>query len=569
MRASTTATHLPLCLVLAACSVDDSGSEHVPGHHEGVEEADEALTDLSAQCTFAGSGLMTLTLHGGDIALIARASDGRILINGFECNGATATTLKRLEVSEGTAGDETLILDYSGGLFALGTSGAVGITVDLAGETAGDALKIIGLTGNDSFVFGSTGLAINADGFRDITATGIEEYVASLGSGNDSFSGAGSAATGAAFAPAVELFGGAGNDTLRGGAGDDLVSGGDGTDLLAAGTAADGADTMNGGGGVDTADYGARTAAVTVSIDGAANDGAAAGGEGDLVAADVETIKGGSAGDILSGGAGSQTVFGGPGDDTLAGGAGDDVMHGEAGDDRFDEGSASSGADVMNGGAGTDTADYSARLATVAVALDGLAGDGEGGESDRVAIDVENVTGGAGDDSLTGSTAANLLVGGGGGDSLLGADGNDLLRGGAGDDVLDGGGGNDTLDAEATASGGDTMIGGAGIDHVTYAGRSGAVVVVMDGSTPGGESGETDTVGADVENLTAGPGDDEVTGNGMDNVLSGGDGTDTLAGSAGDDTIDGDAGDDEIDCGTGDADVLLDSTTASNSGCEL
>jgi Ca2+-binding RTX toxin-like protein len=570
--ATPTAAHLTLCLLVAACAAEDPRSEYEPRDHEGVEEASEALEDLSAQCTFTpGTGIMELTLNAGDIALVSRssiASSATVQVNGHECGPAAVTALRQLAVTEGNAGDETLILDYSNGPFAAGRAGEVGIDVDLGSETTADALKLVGSSAGESFVYGDTAIAINADAFPDIHAVSVELHVASMGAGNDTFSGAGSVATGAAFPLALEVFGGAGNDTLRGGAGNDVYSGGEGNDLLVGGAAADGADVMNGGGGSDTADYGGRAAAVTVSLDGVDNDGDS-GGEGDNLAADIEIVKGGSGGDNLTGGAGSQTLHGGPGNDTLAGAADADVLNGEAGDDAFDEGTATSGADVLNGGLGTDTADYSGRTVAVRVVIDTLPGDGQSGENDKVSTDVENLTGGDGNDQLTGSTGVNLLAGGPGDDQLAGGDGDDLLRGGDGDDTLNGGNGRDTLDAEESAHGNDTMLGGTGVDMVTYAARSGAVAIVMDGSTQGGETGEGDRVGTDVEHLRGGPGDDQLTGNALDNLIEGAGGDDTIDGAAGDDTIDGDAGNDVIVCGAGDGDVLLDTTVASADGCEL
>jgi hypothetical protein len=49
---------------------------------------------------------------------------------------------------------------------------------------------------------------------------------------------------------------------------------------------------------------------------------------------------------------------------------------------------------------------------------------------------VENVTGGTGNDSLVGSSAINTIIGGAGADWIVGGPGNDILTGGAGADVL-------------------------------------------------------------------------------------------------------------------------------------
>jgi Ca2+-binding RTX toxin-like protein len=561
-------------LLAAACSgedvdpVDDGLGD--PDDLEGIEEDVEGLTDLSSQCDFdTDTGLMELTLDDGDIAMIAKASDGRVVINTFSCGGATSTTLKNLEITGGT-GAQTVILDYMGGTFALGTSGGPGIDVDLGAGTS-DALKIRGTKLADTYTFGD-GIAINSDANKDIVHTAVETFVVTLSDGNDIFSGAGNAATGAtAFTANLTVYGGAGNDSLRGGDGDDIYHGGDGDDTFPGGTADDGSDTMNGGAGTgDLADYSGRSIAVTVTIENTGNDGE--GSEADNVRTDVENLKGGTAGDTLTGSTSANVISGGNGGDTIAGGDGIDTLNGEAGDDTFNEGSASNGADVMNGGAGIDTVSYASRTMAVTVNMNANADDGESGEGDKVVNDVENANGGAGMDALTGSTSANILDGGAQIDTINGGDGNDTLRGGAGADILNGGNGDDTFDEGSATNNGDTMTGGAGIDLVNYSARTNAVTIVMDGTTAGGETGEGDKVGIDVENLRGGDGADNITGNALENILEGGDDVDTIRGLGGDDAIDGDAGDDIIDCGDGDGDALLDGTTDSTTvpvNCEL
>jgi Ca2+-binding RTX toxin-like protein len=450
-------------------------------------------------------------------------------------------------------------------MFALGTAARVGVLVDLGGGA--DTLKLVGSNGADSYVAGVNGFALNADGYLDVATINVEAFVVNLNDGNDSFSAAGSALTGAAFPIALDLYGATGNDSLRGGAGDDHLFGGAGDDVMLAGAVADGADAFSGGPGNDTVDYGARAGAIAVTIDDVADDGAA--GEGDDVATDVEIVKGGAGDDTLAGGAGNETLYGGAGNDTLTGGAGNDTLFGDAGDDLFDEGAATSGADTINGGAGIDTVSYAGRSVGVSVSLDGVANDGEPGELDKVMADVENVTGGAGNDTLVGSAVANILDGGAGNDTLSGGAGNDLLRGGAGNDTLGGDAGDDTFDMGASADGDDAIHGGAGVDRVDYGQRTNAVTVAMDGVTGGGEVGELDVIATDVEDLTGGAGDDTLTGNAADNQLEGGPGTDTLFGLAGDDLLDGNAGSDVLDCGAGDADINLDATVGSATGCEL
>ena len=558
-------TLAPLVL-LAGCGSPPTPPTAPPdGDLDGLDELTQPLTDLSSECSFASAtGVLTIALASGDVALVSRGSSGAVLINNYACATATATNTKKVVVT-GAAGNETLIIDFLGGSFSMGTASAVGWDVDLGGGT-GDTLKFRGTKSADTVTFGSTGLALNADTSKDATVANVEVFVVSLSDGDDVFSAAGNATTGgAAFPTAVTVYGGAGKDSLRGGAGDDTLAGGDGDDTFVGGAAADGADTLVGGAGNDTADYSARSAAVTLINDGTASSGEAS--EGDTVSADIEILKGGSGNDTLTGGAGNDTLNGGAGNDTLTGGGGNDTLYGDAGNDTFDEGAASSGADIINGGAGTDTVDYSGRSNAVTIKLDGTATSGESGETDKVMTDVENAKGGSGNDVLIGSTADNALDGGGGDDTISGGAGNDTLTGGAGNDTLNGDAGDDVFDMGAAAAGNDVIAGGAGVDKVDYSARTNDLTVVMDGVTTGGESGEATTIGTDVEALVGGDGADTITGNAADNTLEGGAGDDTINGGAGDDLIDGGAGTDVIDCGTGDADINLDTDTGTS--CEL
>ena len=182
-----------------------------------------------------------------------------------------------------------------------------------------------------------------------------------------------------------------------------------------------------------------------------------------------ETLNGTAGPDVICGLGGNDTINGLGGNDTIYGGAGNDRINGGIGDDQL---IGEAGADALNGGAGADTADYSAASVPLAISIDSQANDGARGERDAVATDVENVVGGSGNDSITGSTAANDLDGGTGNDSISGGSGNDAvdggigndsLVGGVGDDVIDGGTGDDTIRGEI---GNDTLDGESGLDQV-------------------------------------------------------------------------------------------------------
>lgn len=261
----------------------------------------------------------------------------------------------------------------------------------------------------------------------------------------------------------------------------------------------------------------------------------------------------------------------------------------------------------------------------------GRALSGVGAERDRVGgvRDIQNLTGGDGNDLLTGD-GVNRLVGSSGADTLVGAAGADVIRGGFSDgsadasiDVLsyrerstpvtaaigfalpdsdaasdigglEGGSGNDTLtgDAEAnTLLGGpgadtlvgrasaDTLTGGDGPDLASYEDRTGSqpVTVTLDGNADDGAAGEGDHVQGDVENAEGGAGADTLTGDGGPNLLSGNAGNDTITGGGGADDLRGGDGDDTVraqdgttdgvDCGAGD-DQAENDAADSLVGCE-
>lgn len=79
--------------------------------------------------------------------------------------------------------------------------------------------------------------------------------------------------------------------------------------------------------------------------------------------------------------------------------------------------------------------------------------------------------------------------------------------------------------------------GGPDADTVTYAVRTGAVTVTLDGTANDGLVGEGDNVQGSVENIIGGFGADTLTGNGSSNVLIGGPGNDSLFGKLGADTF--------------------------------
>jgi Ca2+-binding RTX toxin-like protein len=255
------------------------------------------------------------------------------------------------------------------------------------------------------------------------------------------------------------VYGREGDDLILGGAGDDLLIGGDGRDVIHGG---EGHDRIFGGEGDDVlfgeaGDDMLFGEAGRDSLMGGAGNDVLSGGEGD------DRLFGEDGDDVLSGDAGHDVLEGGAGHDTLSGGAGDDVVVGNDGDDVFvagiqpvleqrslshiatdlapaeaavpaedDEPASGAGAatpddtvaiaddgdDVIHGGEGQDT--YDASCMTMAVDIDLEAGTADGEEigSDRL-TSIENAVGGAGDDTITASSAVNILYGGGGHDTFV------------------------------------------------------------------------------------------------------------------------------------------------------
>ena len=187
------------------------------------------------------------------------------------------------------------------------------------------------------------------------------------------------------------------------------------------------------------------------------------------------------------------TAFGGPGDDQLEGGlhrdelyggGGTDTLEGHGDNDVLSDGDPSDAddRDVLDGGRGEDLVSYAERTGPVTVDLRVETGGHD------ILHRIEDVTGGSGDDRLTGNGRRNELRGGQGDDTLLSAGGDDLLVGGFGTDRLEAGDGDDVLDPGART---DSFSCGLGQDEVLRPGP-GEVIgrceeIVFDGLDGGGD----------------------------------------------------------------------------------
>jgi Ca2+-binding RTX toxin-like protein len=536
--------HRSLAALLAACHGPPTAVPPTAGWaYPGIEETSRPLLPLQNPCTFqATSGLMAVTVQGGEVALVGRATDGAMTVNGVACDAARSTSVRRIDIVEdaGAAGDQTVIIDYSNGLFALGTSNPAGSAIHVNLGSGSDDLKLLGSASADTITLGALGIAVNTDAFPDIVVANLSSlrYTVSTGAGSDRIIGAGGNGTGNPFPVGFSAYGGADNDLLIGGSGDDSLFGGPGNDSLAGAlgddildgeegndtldgeSAKNGNDTYLGGDGTDLMDYSKRTAPLVVVMDqsrsGVGTDSGEA-GEADRVGDDVENL------------------YGGGGSDTITGNALANRLEGRAGNDTFLETSDTS-TDIFVGGGGgaadtgtADTVDYSARTNSLVLKLSGIAESGEPSEKDTVSADIEVLIGGRGNDTITGSARGDRLNGGAGDDVLRGGDGDDVLIGGEGNDTLYGENGDDTfLATNDTSSDGNDVIncGPGSNDALDYSVRTVPVTVdLAAGGDSTGMAGENDTVAGAADDCEVAVGGSEggnsLFGNTLDNILDG------------------------------------------------
>jgi Ca2+-binding RTX toxin-like protein len=227
-------------------------------------------------------------------------------------------------------------------------------------------------------------------------------------------------------------------------------------------------------------------------------------------------------------------IIGGPGDDVIRGGNGSDVMWGSDGSDRIfgergrDYLIGGYGPDFMSGGEGPPAVEpdndpfnlsppraldlevdevlyqlgndygYERRSQPIVATLDGLPDDGQIGEADFIASDVEGVEGGDGNDLIVGDDRPNTLYGLGGDDTIIG--------GGGFHDFVYGGGGSDLINLH-DANGGDDPSGSLPGDAIPVGEFDDQFSCDLQG-TQSGPAGAADLVVADWEDQDADDGTD-------------------------------------------------------------
>jgi membrane-bound inhibitor of C-type lysozyme len=539
----------------AAANKFDGGG----GTHNRVSYTNSAVSETVDLFLGTGSGgvgslangdtyanIQDVTGGGGDDIFIASAA-----ANKFDGGGGTHNLVSYAN----SAVSETVDL-FTGA----GTGGAGSLA---NGDTYTNIQDVTGGSANDTFIasaaankFDGGGGAHNRVSYANSAVAEKIDLYLGVGTG-----GAGSLANNDTYTSIQDVTGGSGDDTFVANAANNNFDGG-----------------VSSATSHNRVDYSNSAASVTVNLVTGAGVGGLANGD---TYTRIQDVTGGSADDLFvastdgnrfdggtsdanshnrvsyatSSSAETVNLFNGTGSGTYAandtytniqdvtGGSGDDIFF------------ASAAANNFDGGTSTVTShnrvDYS--NSTVAETVDLFNGAGSGGAGSLAAgdtyVNIQDATGGSGDDTFVASAAANRFDGGTGSDTVSYASANDgngvtvNLNTGAGtggfaaNDVyvsienVIGTQYDDTFVGNASAN---TFNGGVGSDTVSYAGSSAPVTVNLSvgGGAGSGGFAQGDTY-ISIENVIGGSGADFLTGATTGaTVLTGGAGGDTLTGVA-------------------------------------
>ena len=266
------------------------------------------------------------------------------------------------------------------------------------------------------------------------------------------------------------------------------------------------------------------------------------------------------AGLTLNGGSGNDTIFGSDFKDVLSGGDGNDSI---AAGDRDDTLSGGTGSNTLNGGAGTDCV-TDLVIANATLTNTNLVAIGNNtlisiecvelfGNADNNLIDASGFTPGVGVPGV-------ILHGGAGDDTLVGTSKNDQLFGDAGFDTVRF---RSTTGATILAMNG-TLMDGLMTDvlnsiealnltgHATLGTTINAAAFSGNTTLTGGSGADTLIAGQKASLLNGNAGNDILTGGVGTDLFYGGAGNDTMSGGLGNDTMRGEDGNDSLEGGVGD-----------------
>ena len=263
---------------------------------------------------------------------------------------------------------------------------------------------VFGGAGND-VIFGEDGddVLLGEDG-DDTISGGLGNDTVDGGAGDDKLAGDDGADLVLGGEGRDDIDGGADNDIVEGGAGDDNVRGGSGDDQIIA-TTHDGDDVYEGGSGNDTYVASGTSAAIHVDLSQGIIESTDVGHD---TVTEIENVKAGSGDDTITGDDEANEVTGNAGDDHVETKGGDDtvVATKHDGDDHYD------------GGSGHDT--YDATTTTADLHVDLVAGTIESTDVGHdTVIEIENICGGSGNDTIVADDAVNILSGGAGDDTFV------------------------------------------------------------------------------------------------------------------------------------------------------
>jgi len=451
-------------LALASCGTANqpapNKSEDFPGINVGATNSELLHAGACAGGSADGSTSITVSLSNNEtVFLTLRPTDNMVIVNGVStenCQLALAPTVafpgqfpagKTISIVAAgivaSSDSRTVILDYVNGVWGEATAGATGVVSINLGTAVGvnNTVKVRGSNGADSLYLGkgagigtqlaggpylfniNGGLVAPLDAIPDVTLTNVQNVIISSGPGADKIVADGTFGTTSAYPWPIQMYGGAGADTLTGGLGNDLLSGdlggdimngGAGSNTYAMGAIAQGAtgagnfDTITvGTGAVDTVDYSARSGDVTVTLATVATSANGESGESAVIPDTVSVVIGGYGNDTLS-------VAGSALNHTLRGGLGNDVL----------TGSSTTGVDTLIGGTGTATTgdgndtyagaratvDYSARTSALSVKIDSTGAATTSGDITGTSVTIQAVTANSGAGTLSAPTTSLSTV---------------------------------------------------------------------------------------------------------------------------------------------------------------
>lgn len=432
----------------------------------------ENLIGQSQIDSFTVSGSVTASLTGGD------GSDTVVFNAGVTLTGNISGGAGSEIFTFATGASLTGTLDAGSGTDTLNyASGSTGITVILTAPDAGGGFD--GTLSNGSVTYLFEGVDTVAGGAGTDSLVG-DDAIATWNLGTTgTYESSGQSL---AFSGINSITGGSAADTINATASQTInINGGDGADVLTVADSVAISGTLSGGGADDTIQF---TGAVILP---AAIDGGT--GSGDAVSfalgttavslilstfTNVEAVFGTTLGDSLTGTSG--------GDSFLVTGTGSgsigtlnfssfENLLGSSGDDSFAFGPSGTLSGTVNGGTGTDVIDYSLFGTGVSVNLSTGSATAVSGGSLGGISQIENATGGSGNDALTGSALNNTLTGNSGNDTLADGAGDDLLSGGLGDDhyVLTPGSADTVTDTGSTTA-----------DTLDFSQASGGIAIDLD-----------------------------------------------------------------------------------------